>query len=47
MYSILVVDDEAPVRNMLTELLKAQEYRVTNTATVNKALRSIKEDMKQ
>ncbi|MCX5695368.1 MAG: response regulator [Candidatus Omnitrophica bacterium] len=42
---ILVVDDEAPVREMINDLLKKENYQVCSVATGEEALESVnKED---
>jgi len=42
---ILVVDDEAPVREMINDLLKKENYQVYSVATGEEALESVnKED---
>jgi len=43
--SILVVDDESDVREVLVELLKEHGYSVTGSETVAEALRKISEDV--
>ena len=44
-HKILVVDDEAPVREMLNDLLKKEKYRVNTVASGEEALEEIvKED---
>lgn len=44
---ILVVDDEANIREMLQQLLSITDYRVTPVATVDEALRVVAADRPQ
>jgi CheY-like chemotaxis protein len=41
---VLVVDDEAPVREMFGELLKEEDYRVEAVATAEEAIERIKKE---
>jgi two-component system response regulator (stage 0 sporulation protein F) len=41
---ILVVDDEAPVREMFDELLKKEDYKISSVATGEEAVEIIKKE---
>jgi DNA-binding NtrC family response regulator len=41
---ILIVDDEADIRDLLSQALNARGYRITSAASVAEALRSCKQD---
>ena len=41
---VLVVDDEAPVREMFEELLKKENYRISSVATGEEALEIVKKE---
>lgn len=43
-YKVLIVDDEAPVRDMFTELLKKEDYKVSSAASGEEALATIKKE---
>lgn len=44
---ILLVDDEASIRNLLHEVLERAGYRITSVATVEEALRVVNDDRPQ
>lgn len=44
LYKVLVVDDEAPVRDLLSDLLKREDCKVTVCATGEEALELLKKD---
>ncbi|MCX5700215.1 MAG: response regulator [Candidatus Omnitrophica bacterium] len=41
---VLVVDDEAPVREMFEELLKKEDFRISAVATGEEALETVKKE---
>ncbi|MFA6129776.1 MAG: response regulator [Candidatus Omnitrophota bacterium] len=43
-HKVLVVDDEMPVRDLLNDLLKREEYKVTTCSTGEEALEMLKKD---
>jgi len=43
-YKVLIVDDEAPVRELFEELLKKDGYRVSSVSSGEEALESIKKE---
>jgi DNA-binding NtrC family response regulator len=43
-YKVLIVDDEAPVRDMFEELLKKESYQVSSAASGEEALATIKKE---
>ena len=43
-YKVLIVDDEAPVREMFGELLKKENYKITTAASGEEALATIKKE---
>lgn len=44
LYKVLVVDDEAPVRDLLNDLLKREDYKVTVCATGEEGLELFKKE---
>jgi len=44
LYKVLVVDDEAPVRDLLNDLLKREDCKVSISATGEEALELLKKD---
>lgn len=43
-YKVLIVDDEAPVRETFGELLKKENYKVSSVASGEEALETIKKE---
>jgi DNA-binding response OmpR family regulator len=41
---ILILDDEAPIRDLLRQFLDSSDYRVTTVATASAALKSIRSE---